>query len=134
MFFATRDNKEVEEFSLTFFMMTKNLKDSFIEDIEEFRKVSRDTMEGQFEHDLYKKSFSNQIESDELDTLQQRIEWWMTVVDRGGPMPNGVFDWSFGEFFGLYHIRIDPEMQELVKLLRNRQIFRKKIRKEAKCK
>ena len=39
-------------------------------------KLFRDIMEGQFEHDLYTKSFSNQFESgDENDTLQQRIEW-----------------------------------------------------------
>ena len=32
-------------------------------------------IEGQFEHDLYNNSFSNQLESDaEVDFLQQRIE------------------------------------------------------------
>ena len=57
-------------------MMTTNMKDYFlVENEHEVRNVFRDTMEGQFEHHLYIKSFSNQIESDENDTLQQRIEW-----------------------------------------------------------
>ena len=56
-------------------MMTTNLKDYFLKENEdEVRKVFRDSMEVQYEHDLYDKSFSNQIESDENDTLQQRLE------------------------------------------------------------
>ena len=52
-------------------------------------------MEGQFKHDLYNKSFSDQFESgDENDTLQQRIEWWMTVVDRGGPIPDNAYEYK----------------------------------------
>ena len=53
-------------------------------------KFFRDSMDGQFEHGLYNKSFSNQLESDDEFTLQQRIEWWMTIVDRGGPIPDKV--------------------------------------------
>ena len=59
MFFATRDIKEVEDFWWTYFMMTTNMGDYFLKENEEVRKVFRDTMEGQFEHDLYNKSFSN---------------------------------------------------------------------------
>ena len=121
MFFATRDIKEVDEFWYTYFMMTTNMEDYFVKENEdEVTNVFRDTMEGQFEHDLYNKSFSNQIESDENDTLQQRIEWWMTVVDRGGSIPNDVYDCSFGELFSLYRKAIDPEMQDLAKELRDR--------------
>ena len=123
MFFATRDIKEVEEFWLTYFVMKTNMKVHSLEDNEEIRKVFRDTMDGQFEHDLYNKCFSNQLESDETDTLQQRIKWWKTVADRGGPNANDVYDYSFDESFGLYRKTIDPEMQELVKILRNRQII-----------
>ena len=73
MFFATRDIKEVEEFWWTYFMMTTNMKDYFVKENEdEVRKVFRDTMEGQFEHDLYNKSFSNQSESD-TDTPTKMI-------------------------------------------------------------
>ena len=45
----------------------------------------------------------------------------MMVVGRGGPMPNDVYDCSFGELFGLYRKAIDPEMRELVKSLRDRE-------------
>ena len=94
IFFAIRDIKEVQEYWLIYFMLTPNMKDYMVENIEEkLRKVFRDTMEGQFEHDFLNKSFSNQFESDdEVDTLQQRIKWLMVVVDRGGggPMPNDV--------------------------------------------
>ena len=57
MFFATRDIKELKVFWLTYFMMTTNMKDYFIEDNEEIRKVLRVKMEGQFEHDLSDKPF-----------------------------------------------------------------------------
>ena len=64
-------------------MMTTKMKDHNIEDNEEFQKVFRGTMDCQYEHDLYNKSFNNQLESDDADTLQKRIKWWMMVVDRG---------------------------------------------------
>ena len=72
--------------------MTTNMKDYSLEDKEEIGKNSRDTMEDQFQHDLYKKSFSIQLESDEMDTLQQRIKWWMMVVDMRGPTPINVYN------------------------------------------
>ena len=125
MFFGTRDIKEVEDFWWTYFMMTTNMKDYFVKENEDdVKKVFRDTMEGQFEHDLYNKSFSNQIESnDEIDTLQQRIEWCMTVVDRGGPIPDNAYEYNLGGLFSLYLKVMDPEMQDLVKELRNRHII-----------
>ena len=125
MFFATRDIKEVVEFWYTYFMMTTNMKKYFvIENEDVVRKVFRHTMEGQFEHDLYNKSFSNQFESgDENVTLQQRIEWWMKVVDRGGPIPDNAYEYNLGDLFSLYRKAIDPEMQDLVKELRDRHII-----------
>ena len=124
MFFATRDIKEVEEFWWTYFMMTTNMKDYFLKEKEdEVRKVFRDTMDGQFEHDLFNKPFSNQIESDENDTLHQRIEWWMTVVDRGGLIPDNANEYNLGDLFRLYRKAIDPEMQDLVKEPRDRHII-----------
>ena len=93
MFFATRDFEEVEDFWWTYFIMTTNMKDYFLKQNEdEVRKVFRDNMEGQFEHDLYNKSFSNQLESDDEFTLKQRIEWWMTIVDRGGRVPDNAYE------------------------------------------
>ena len=125
MFFATRDIKEVAKFWYTYFMMTTNMKDYFLrENEDEVRKVFRDTMEGQFEHDLYNKSFSNQFESgDENDTLQQRIEWWMTIVDRGGLIPDNAYEYNLSDLFSLYRKAIDPEMQDFVKELRDRHII-----------
>ena len=125
MFFATRDIKVVEEFWLTYFMMTTIMKDYIVENTEaELRKNFRNTIEGQFEHDLYNKFFSNQLESDdEIDTLQHRIKSWILVVDMGGTIPNDVFDYTFDELYVLYCKAIDPEMQNLVKTLRGRDFI-----------
>ena len=84
-------------------MMTTNMKIYFLEENEEeVGKDFRDNTESQFEQDLYKKYFSSQLESDDEFTLQQRIEWWMTFVDRGGPIPNNIYDHSSGEL--LFHL------------------------------
>ena len=54
-------------------MMTIDMKVIFLEGNEEqVRRVFKVTMEGQFEQDLYNKSFSNQLESDETDTLRTK--------------------------------------------------------------
>ena len=126
IFLATRDIKEVEEFWSAYFMMTTNMKDYILVDNEALTKVFRDTMEGQFEHNLYNKSFSNQLDCDETDALQQRIDWWMAVVDEGGSIPNDVYDQSFAELFNLYRKTIDPEMQEFEKLSRRIRTFQEK--------
>ena len=97
------------------------MKDNISRKNEEIRKDFRDTMDGQFERNLYNESFSNQLESDETDTLQQRNEWWMMSVDRAGPIPNNVYDYSISEMFGVCRKTIDPEKRELVKSLRVRQ-------------
>ena len=103
MFFATRGTKQVEEFWLIYFMMTTNMKVFVFEDNEEeLKKLHEETTEGQFELGLFSKSFDNQLESDERDTLQQKIEWWLVVVERGGPIPNDINDYSFAELYKLY--------------------------------
>ena len=72
MYFATREIKEVKDFWWIHFMMTANMKDYFLKkNEEEIRKVFRHTTEGQFEHGLFIKSFTNQLESDDEFTLQQ---------------------------------------------------------------
>ena len=83
MFFATRDFKEVEEFCLTYFMMTTNMKDNSLADNEELKKVFGETMGGQFEHDLLDKYFSNQLESDEMDTMQKKSDGgrWLLIEE-----------------------------------------------------
>ena len=121
--FATTDIEEVDEFLITNFMLVTNLNFYFT-DSEEFRKEVRVMIEVQFEHDLYKKSFSFQLKSDdEVDTLQQGIEWFMVVVDRMGVEPNDVYDYTFDELYMLYRKTIDPEMENLVEALKNRQII-----------
>ena len=109
MFFATRDIKEVEEFWFTSFIMATKTKDYFLEkNEEENRKDLRACMEGQFELNLYNKSFSNQLESDDddddddNDTLQGKIDWWMAVVFRGVPIPDNIYDYTVDELFMLY--------------------------------
>ena len=93
MFSATRVNKGVEEFWLRYFMRTTNLKDYILEDKEEFGEEFRDTMKCQVQHELYNKSSGNQLEYDETDISHDgRIKFWMIVVDRGGPIPNNIFD------------------------------------------
>ena len=85
-------------------MMTTDMKDFIVENIGlELREVFRATMEDQIEHDLYYKSFSNQLESDdEVETLQQRMKWWMVVVDKLGVISNDVYGYTFAELCTLY--------------------------------
>ena len=45
----------------------------------------------------------------------------MVVVDRGGPIPNDVYDCSFAKMFGLYRNAKDPELKEVLNLIRDRQ-------------
>ena len=104
-------------------MMVRNLNYYFT-DSEEVRKEIRVMIESQFEHDLYNKLFSNQFEShDEIDTLRQRIKWWMVVIDMLGVIPKDVYDQTFDELYMLYRKAIDLEMQYLKKALKDRQII-----------
>ena len=48
---------------------------------------------------------------------------WMTVVDKGGPIPDNAYEYNLGDLFSLYRKAIDPEMQDLVKELRERHII-----------
>ena len=73
MFLATKDTKVVEDSWLNYFVLTTNMNDDIFKDNEELRKVYRDTMECQLEHELYIKFSNLQLQSDGTDTLQQRI-------------------------------------------------------------
>ena len=46
----------------------------------------------------------------------------MVVGDRLSVIPNDVYDYIFTELYMLYRKAIDPEMQDLVKGLRDRQL------------
>ena len=74
MIFATRDIKEVVKFLRTFFMMVANSND-YITGYKEFREEFRGIMEGQFGHDLGNKSFINQVECYENDTLDKKSKF-----------------------------------------------------------
>ena len=75
----------------------------YFTDSAKFRKEFRVMIEGQFEHDLYHKSFSKHLESDdEIDTLQQRIKWWMVVFDRLVVIPNDIYVYTFDDLYRLY--------------------------------
>ena len=103
--------------------MVTNLNYYFT-DCEEFRKEIRALIEDQYEHDLYKKSFSNQFETDDVvDDLQQKIEWWMVVVDVVGVIPNVVRHYIFDYLYIIYRKSVDPEVQDLVDALKDRQII-----------
>ena len=45
------------------------------------------------------------------------------VVDRGGPLRNNVYDYSFAELFNLYRKAIKPEIQVSLRALRDGQII-----------
>ena len=45
------------------------------------------------------------------------------VVDRGGPILNDVFDYTFDELYILYRKAMVPEMQDFVEELRDRPII-----------
>ena len=69
--------------------MVKNLNDK-ITDSEEFREKNRGIMEGQYELDFYTKSLSNHFKSYENDTPNQKLEFWLLIVPRGGAIPENV--------------------------------------------
>ena len=97
MIFATRDIKEVDVSLIICFMMVTNLN-YYFDNYEELRKDFRVIVEDQFEHNLYYKLFSNQLESEDgTDTFERRIEWWMLIINKIGPIPHNVYEYSFGE-------------------------------------
>ena len=51
---------------------------------------------------------------------------WLLVVYRGGRIPKDVHDYSFAEIVRLYRKTVDPEIKRLLKILRDRQIIRRK--------
>ena len=47
--------------------------------------------------DLLNKSFSlqDQGKGDQIDTLLNRIKFWLNVIDMGGPIPDNVYDYDY---------------------------------------
>ena len=69
--------------------MVTNLKDYVALDPDDYDTEIRynygDTMIAQFKEDLYNKNFSlqDQSKSDQIDTLQNKINVWLKIIDRG---------------------------------------------------
>ena len=92
----------------------------YFTDSEDFTIEISVMIDGQFEHDLYNKSFSNQLESvDEVDFLLRNFKWWLVVVDRVGLIPNDVNEYTFDELYVLYRKTIAPELKNFVKAIRD---------------
>jgi len=77
----------------------------------------------QFKQDLYNKNFNlqDQGKGDEIDTLQNRIRFWLNVIDdTGGPIPDDIYNYEYNDE-GLNHsvpgAKIFPDIRELKNLL-----------------
>ena len=57
----------------------------------------------------------------------------MIEVDRGGPIPNDIFDYTSDDLYILYRKALDPELQDLVKAIKDREINLYKTSRKAKC-
>ena len=85
-------------------------------------------MIAQFEQDLCDKNFSLQDHGkvNQTDTLQNRIKFWLNIIDMGGPILDSLYDCDHNND-GLYNfarvVEIFLEIGELEKLL---EIFRDK--------
>ena len=83
----------------------------------------RDDMIAQFKQDLYNKHFTlqDQDKDDSIDTLDNRIKFWINIIEEyGGSMPDNVYDYDYndegldGTVRGAEYF---PEIAEFKKLL-----------------
>ena len=83
----------------------------------------RDDMIAQFKQDLYNKHFTpqDQGKDDPIDTLDNRIKFWINIIEEyGGSMPDNVYDCDYndegldGTVRGAEYF---PEIAEFKKLL-----------------
>ena len=80
-------------------------------------------MIAQFKQDLYNKHFTlqDQGKDDPIDTLENRINFWINVIENNdGSMPDNVFDYGYNNEGLDGTVRgeeIFPEIGELKKLL-----------------
>ena len=83
----------------------------------------RDDMVAQFKQDLYNKHYTlqDQGKDDPIGTLENRIKFWMNVIEENdGSMPNNVYDYDYNDEGLDGTVRcgeIFPEIGELKKLL-----------------
>ena len=88
MIFGSEDDLPVCGFLKTHIMMVTNMKDYVLldpDDDVDFRYGYIDTRIAQFKQDLYNQSFSlqDQGEGDRIDTLQNKIKFWLNIIDMG---------------------------------------------------
>ena len=75
-------------------------------------------MIAQFKQDLYNKNFSlqDQGKGDQIDSLQNRIKFWLDIIDMRGPIPDNLCDYDYnddGLDDSLRGAEIFPEIREL---------------------
>ena len=79
-------------------------------------------MIAQCKQDLYNKSFSHQDQNKRDDGLQKRKNKWPNyVVNKGGPIPENVYDYDHNDLGLAYFSRgakYDPGLRELEKFLK----------------
>ena len=99
--FTARCIKELDEFLITYFMMTTNLI-NYIPVCQEFRNERRALVESHFQHDLYNMVCGEERFSYSV-TLEGRSKSRISIIEKlGGPIPNSVFDYTFEEMQNLH--------------------------------
>ena len=83
----------------------------------------RDDMIAQFKQDLHNKHFTlqNQGKDDPIDTLENRIKFWINIIENhDGSMPDTVYNYDYnneGLDGTVLSAELFPEIGELKKLL-----------------
>ena len=99
------------------------LWDDGLDEEEQWGYGYRDDMVAQFKQDFYNKHYTlqDQGKDDPIDTLENRIKFWMNVIEENdGSMPDNVYDYDYNdeELDGTVRgEEIFPEIGELKKLL-----------------
>ena len=80
-------------------------------------------MIAQFKQDLYNINFTfqDQGKNDPIDTLENRIKFWLKIIDDDeGPIPDNLYDYDYnneGLDHSVHGAEIIPVRRELKKLL-----------------
>ena len=91
----------------------------------------RDDMIAQFKQDLYKKHFTlqDQGKDDPIDTLDNRIKFWINIIEEyGGSMPDNVYDYDYndegldGTVRGAEYFPEIAEFKKLLDILRSKRL------------
>ena len=91
----------------------------------------RDDMIAQFKQDLYNKHFTlqDQGKDDPIDTLDNRIKFWINIIEEyGGSMPDNVYDYDYndegldGTVRGAEYFPEIAEFKKLLDILRSKRL------------